>query len=129
MSTLPPSFPPPPSDVLTGAVEPGGRLPNSWIRAVGQAGSGASPWLQLRVPWGDACGGAEARCYGAYTGSANPPTPLWAFGEGAGYTSFAITALDVTPQLPGNQSVPLVARVTVNNTGQRAGAAVVQVGG
>jgi hypothetical protein len=59
--------------------------------------------------------------------SANPPTPLWAFGEGVGYTTFAITSMHVESQLPGNESIPFIVRVAVNNTGLRAGATVVQV--
>jgi hypothetical protein len=79
------------------------------------------------VPWSAFCSGAEGRCYGTYTMSANPPTPLWAFGEGVGYTTFVITSMHVESQLPGNESVPFIVRVAVNNTGLRTGATVVQV--
>lgn len=114
--------------LLLGDAAPSGRLPNSWVRAVGQAGGSASPWLQQRVSlFGEARTGAEGRGYAGYWHAANPPTPLFAFGEGLGYTTFA--AGNVTAALAGAPAAPLLVAVDVRNTGGRAGTTVVQVYG
>jgi beta-xylosidase len=96
--------------VLTGRVNPSGRLPVSVPR-----GTGGQPWTYLVPPLGlkgDA--------------SSIDPTPLYPFGHGLSYTSFtweaAACGADAVPT-DGSAEV----RVTVRNTGERAGTEVVQL--
>jgi len=97
------------ADVLFGDVNPGGKLPISIPRHVGQV-----PVYYNRRP-------TSFRNYLDMTRE-----PLWAFGYGLSYTTFAITNVTVTPQTIGPAD-----RVTVSadvaNTGSRAGDEVVQV--
>jgi hypothetical protein len=80
------------------------------------------------------CTDADGRCYDPYNDDHLSPgdhfsgaaTPLFRFGEGLSYTSFAIGGFSVAAQ-PGNAAVPAVATVTVTNTGAVAGAEVVQL--
>ena len=118
------------ADLLFGLASPSGRLPYSWVRAAGQAGGSASPWLQERAAAGAAsssASGAEGRRYGSYwaerpTGRL-PATPLFSFGEGGSYTAFSLSSVSA---LPGNASFPLAVSVTVTNTGaQYSGVATV----
>jgi beta-glucosidase len=97
------------ADVLFGDVNPGGKLPITIPRHVGQL-----PVYYNRRP-------TSFRGYLDMTRE-----PLWAFGHGLSYTTFAITNVAVTPQ-----SVGPADRVTVTadvaNTGSRAGDEVVQL--
>ncbi|MCA1556242.1 MAG: glycoside hydrolase family 3 C-terminal domain-containing protein, partial [Acidobacteria bacterium] len=105
------------ADVLFGDVNPGGKLPVSFPRAVGQLPlyynhkrTGRPPTDQkytskyLDVPW----------------------TPLYPFGYGLSYTSFKLADLQLsaTSIRPDGQ---LTASVEVENTGKRAGDEVVQL--
>jgi beta-glucosidase len=54
------------------------------------------------------------------------PTPLYAFGHGLSYTTFQYSDLDVSPGQTGLGGKVLV-RVTIKNSGKRAGADVVQL--
>jgi beta-glucosidase len=103
------------ADVLLGDAEPGGRLPVSVPRHVGQ----------VPLHHDHRAGGGKSMFYGGYTDS--PSTPLWAFGHGLGYTTFEYGEPVVVSS--GRTTDPVVVEVEVTNTGSRAGAEVVQLYG
>ncbi|WP_345138666.1 glycoside hydrolase family 3 N-terminal domain-containing protein [Dactylosporangium darangshiense] len=96
--------------VLSGAVNPSGRLPVSVPRTpYGQ------PWTYLSQ--------ILAR---ASEVSSLDPTPVYPFGAGLGYTTFAWSDLWVErPEVPTDGSAGVA--LTVTNTGDRPGVEVVQV--
>ena len=100
------------ADLLYGRAEPGGRLAESW------------PLVYDDVPSSGIYGKTKDALYeeGVYVGyrfydKAGVPV-RWPFGFGLGYTSFAYSDLAVSGG---------AARVTVKNTGARAGSEVVQL--
>lgn len=100
------------ADVLTGAVAPSGRLPVSLPRSAGQ----------IPVHAGQRAGGGRAMFFGDYTDS--PATPLFPFGHGMSYTSFAYEDLIVSGTDTG---APVEVCVTIRNTGALACDEVVQL--
>ena len=96
-------------EVLFGDVNPGGKLPISFPRHVGQL-----PVFYGRKP-------TSFRGYLDRTRD-----PLFAFGHGLSYTTFAYGDLTVAPAQIGPQGSATV-KVTVRNTGARAGDEVVQL--
>ncbi|CAL9552863.1 Beta-xylosidase [Streptomyces sp. enrichment culture] len=98
--------------VLSGRVTPSGRLPVSVPRL-----PGGQPWTYLQPPLGLA---GEV--------SNLDPTPLYPFGHGRSYTTFAwedFTGGDEPARLATDGSYDV--SLTVRNTGDRAGAEVVQL--
>ncbi|MFI6039725.1 glycoside hydrolase family 3 N-terminal domain-containing protein [Streptomyces sp. NPDC051315] len=98
--------------VLSGRVNPSGRLPVSVPRV-----PGGQPWTYLQPPLGLA---GEV--------SSLDPTPLYPFGHGRSYTSFAwedFSAGDGETDLPTDGSYDV--SLTVRNTGDRPGSEVVQL--
>ncbi|MEV6112289.1 glycoside hydrolase family 3 N-terminal domain-containing protein [Streptomyces sp. NPDC052109] len=96
--------------VLSGRVNPSGRLPVSVPRV-----PGGQPWTYLQPPLGLA---GEV--------SSLDPTPLYPFGHGRSYTTFAwedVHAPEAEIPTDGAHDISL----TVRNTGERAGAEVVQL--
>ncbi len=97
--------------LLWGAVSPGGKLPFSWPRHVGQVPliyghtRSHSPEGQTRRYWDETS------------------TPLYPFGFGLSYGAFAVTDLTVIPTGGAGAEVS----VTVTNTGIHAGDEVVQL--
>jgi len=100
------------ADVLFGAVEPSGRLPVTLPRAVGQ----------VPLHAGHRAGGGTTMNYRAYTDA--PVAPLFAFGHGLSYTSFAYGDLRIDA---GDTEQPLRVSVEIANAGPRNGEEVVQL--
>jgi beta-glucosidase len=96
-------------EVVFGDVNPGGKLPVSVPRHVGQV-----PVYYNRRP-------TSFRSYIDITRE-----PLWSFGHGLSYTTFTVTNLRSTPTTigPGNRAA---VTADVTNTGSRAGDEVVQL--
>ncbi|MFF4251130.1 glycoside hydrolase family 3 N-terminal domain-containing protein [Streptomyces sp. NPDC001663] len=95
--------------VLSGRVNPAGRLPVSVPRV-----PGGQPWTYLQPPLGLA---GEV--------SNLDPTPLYAFGHGRSYTTFAWESDSAGAEITTDGSYDV--SVTVRNTGERAGAEIVQL--
>ncbi|WP_165989713.1 glycoside hydrolase family 3 N-terminal domain-containing protein [Streptomyces sp. YIM 98790] len=96
--------------VLSGRVNPSGRLPVSVPHR-----PGGQPWTYLAPPLGQANGATSL-----------DPTPLYPFGHGLSYTSFAWEDPSVEEAtVPTDGST--VVSVTVRNTGDREGTEVVQL--
>jgi len=96
------------ADVLTGTVNPGGRLPITWARSIGQ-----NPMYYSIKPSGRGYGYVE-----------NDGSPLYPFGYGLSYTTFDYKDFQTVGTLEKGQ--PLKIRVTVTNTGAVKGDEVVQ---
>ena len=105
------------ADVLFGDVNPGGKLPVTFPRAVGQVplyynhmntGRPADPGNKYTSKYLDASW-----------------TPLYPFGYGLSYTQFRLSNLQVSAK--ANLPLPLTVSVEVENTGRRAGDEVVQL--
>jgi beta-glucosidase len=98
------------ADVLFGDVSPSGRLPQTWYR-----GDTALPdILDYDII-------KAGRTYQYFRGS-----PLFAFGHGLSYTSFAYRHLRLSQPVAGRSDTVRVS-VDVTNTGRRAGTEVVQL--
>jgi beta-glucosidase len=107
------------ADVLFGMVNPGGKLPLTFPRSVGQCpiyynhkNTGRPPDEKnkytskyLDVPW----------------------TPLFPFGYGLSYTKFRLSDLQLSARSVPLTNARLTASVEVENTGARAGDEVVQL--
>ena len=103
------------ADALTGVTNPGGKLPISIPRHVGQV-----PVTYRHHPTG-----GHSQPKGDYVDGS--VSPLWPFGFGLSYTTFRIDRLCIErPEIP-TQGGELVVSVDVENTGDRAGDEVVQL--
>lgn len=106
------------ADVLFGAVNPGGKLPASFPRSVGQ-----EPLYYNHKNTGRPSD--EKNKYSSKYLDV-PFTPLYPFGYGLSYTSFALSNLSLS-----SDSIPVDGRlkvsVQVENSGRRAGDEVVQL--
>jgi beta-glucosidase len=102
------------ADLLFGAVSPGGKLPFSWPRSVGQV-----PIIYSHTTSHDPAHQSE-RYWD------EPSTPLFAFGHGLSYTSFAYSDLRLDRASIGVGDT-LTVSVDVTNTGAVTGDEVVQL--
>jgi beta-glucosidase len=106
------------ADVLFGDVNPGGKLPVTFPRNVGQ----------IPIYYNHKNTGRPPDVNNKYTSKYLdvPVTPLYPFGFGLSYTQFQLTNLQLSAR-----SIPrggrLTASVEVENTGKRAGDEVVQL--
>ena len=97
------------ADVLTGRRNPGGRLPFSWVRSIGQ-----NPYYYSIKPSGRGYGYVE-----------NDGSPLFPFGYGLSYTTFEYGDLQLPEKLAAGENLRV--KVTVTNTGAVDGDEVVQL--
>jgi beta-glucosidase len=97
-------------DVLTGSVEPGGRLPVTWPSS--EEGLPTVTPVNGELPYD------EGLLIGYRWYLATGRTPLFPFGHGLGYTTWAYEAMAVDGD---------IVTVSVRNTGDRPGREVVQL--
>ncbi len=96
------------AETLSGRNNPAGRLPVTFYKDVSQL----PPFEDYAM---------KGRTYRYFTG-----TPLYPFGYGLSYTTFSYSGLTV-PTTPVAAGSPVIAEVTVTNTGSRAGDEVAQL--
>jgi beta-glucosidase len=96
------------AETLSGRNNPAGRLPVTFYKDVSQL----PPFEDYSM---------KDRTYRYFKG-----TPLYPFGYGLSYTTFSYSGLTV-PSAPVAAGSPVVAEVTVTNTGSRAGDEVAQL--
>ncbi len=101
-------------DVLFGDVNPGGKLPMTFPRAVGQ----------IPVYYGHRPSGGRSNWKVDYVETS--VKPLYPFGYGLSYTQFAFANLHIE-QAQAHAGEQVTIRVDVTNTGSRAGDEVVQL--
>jgi beta-glucosidase len=101
-------------DTLLGSVAPGGKLPVSYPRSSGH----------LPVFYGHKATGGRSHPKVDYEDA--PVSPLYAFGHGLSYTTFALSEAGIRrSEVTWSETVTV--DVTVSNTGPRAGEEVVQL--
>lgn len=102
------------TDVLFGAVNPGGKLPISFPRTVGQ----------IPVFYSHRPSGGRSHWKGDYVETSSKP--LYPFGYGLSYTCFEFSNLRFgAPQTTPGELIAI--EIDIKNTGDRAGDEVVQV--
>ncbi|WP_307215670.1 glycoside hydrolase family 3 N-terminal domain-containing protein [Paenibacillus tundrae] len=109
------------ANVLTGVVNPSGRLTMSFPQSVGQV-----PVYYNHFNTGRPLNPqkTEERYVSKYIDS--PNDPLLPFGYGLSYTTFEYGSLDISSQELSNE-LPLTIKVKVTNTGERTGVETVQL--
>ncbi|MGW5423774.1 glycoside hydrolase family 3 protein [Streptomyces sp. NPDC003943] len=100
------------ADVLTGAEEPGGRLPTTWPVALADV-----PVTEV-APTGGRLDYAEGVFIGYRAWDRAGAVPAYPFGHGLGYTTWSYDSLVATQDS---------ATVVLTNTGERTGREVVQI--
>ncbi|MFI8516843.1 glycoside hydrolase family 3 protein [Streptomyces sp. NPDC085481] len=100
------------ADVLTGAEEPGGRLPTTWPVALADV-----PVTEV-TPTGGELAYDEGVFIGYRAWDKAGAVPAYPFGHGLGYTTWSYDSLVVTPE---------TATVRLTNTGERTGRETVQI--
>jgi beta-glucosidase len=102
------------AEVLFGRANPGGKLPMTVPRSVGQV-----PLFYNLKPTG-----ARSHWYGDYVET--PSSPLYPFGHGLSYTRFEYSDLRVSPETAASGDAITVS-MTLTNRGAMAGDEVVQL--
>jgi beta-glucosidase len=102
------------ADILFGTANPGGRLPITFPRSVGQI-----PIFYRHKPTG-----GRSNWYGDYVDL--PSAPLYPFGHGLSYTTFAYSDLTVSPAETVAGGLVEIS-LSVTNSGKVAGDEVVQL--
>ena len=97
------------ADVVTGKRTPGGRLPITWSKSIGQ-----TPMYYSIKPSGRGYGYIE-----------NDGKPLYPFGYGLSYTTFEYSDFQIPESLGKEEALKV--KVKVTNTGDMEGDEVVQV--
>jgi beta-glucosidase len=107
------------ADALFGDVNPGGKLPASFPRRVGQ-----TPIYYNHEPTGRPCD-VGSKYNSRYRDLASCD-PLFPFGYGLSYTTFETTGLDLSKSTVSRNG-SLTATVTIKNTGSTRGDDVIQL--
>ncbi|GGZ37859.1 beta-glucosidase family protein [Streptomyces poonensis] len=107
------------ADVLFGLAEPGGRLPTTWAASLADAPVTRTRPVDGRLDY------AEGLHIGHRAWLRAGREPAYWFGHGLGYTTWEYTAVEAPAHVAAGE--PFTVRVTVRNTGTRAGREVVQV--
>jgi beta-glucosidase len=107
------------ADVLFGKVNPGGKLPVSFPRRVGQV-----PIYYNHEPTGRPCDPTQK--YNSRYRDIPSCSPLYGFGFGLSYTTFKVDNLRLSSPTVGPNGTE-TAQVDVQNTGTRKGDEVVQL--
>jgi beta-glucosidase len=108
------------ADVLFGKVNPGGKLPVSFPRSVGQV-----PIYYNHEPTGRPCD-PTFRWNSRYR-DIKSCDPLYEFGFGLSYTTFSMSNLRLSSNTLNSKGGSISASVDVKNTGSRAGDEVAQL--
>ncbi|MGN8049140.1 glycoside hydrolase family 3 C-terminal domain-containing protein [Curtobacterium sp. 22159] len=107
------------ADVLTGAREPGGRLPTTWPATLADVPVANVTPVDGKVAY-------EEGVHIGYRAWLRAGTePAYPFGHGLGYTTWTIDGVAASPTVREGDAAIVTA--TVTNTGDRAGKHVVQV--
>jgi beta-glucosidase len=104
------------ANVLTGKVNPSGKLPVTFLA---RTEDDTVNLKGAKTPY------SEGLLVGYRGYVAKGVTPLFAFGHGLSYTSFAYSGLSARARIKGGAAAPV--KVTIRNTGKRAGKEVVQL--
>ncbi|WP_175890850.1 glycoside hydrolase family 3 C-terminal domain-containing protein [Burkholderia cepacia] len=105
------------ADLLFGDANPSGRLPLTFPKQEADLPQSAIDPSRTQTVY------AEGLAYGYRWFDAKAIEPLFPFGYGLSYTTYALSALSARADAAGNVTVG----VTVTNTGARAGAQTVQI--
>jgi beta-glucosidase len=102
------------ADVLFGDYNPGGKLPITFPKKVGQ----------IPIYYGLKPSGGRSQLWGDYVDSSTKPA--FEFGYGLSYTTFEFTSLRIEPKQVSPKGKVSI-KVDIKNTGTRAGDEVVQL--
>ncbi|MFV0483909.1 MAG: glycoside hydrolase family 3 N-terminal domain-containing protein [Bacteroidales bacterium] len=106
------------AQTLFGDYNPGGRLPVTFPRSVGQ--------IEFNFPFKPGSHGGQYFSGPNGSGNTRVNSALYPFGYGLSYTTFAYSNLIIKQETPYSQS-PVKVSVDVSNTGKYAGDEVVQL--
>lgn len=107
-------------EMLTGAAEPGGRLPTTWAKSLADLPVvNCTPDANMDVPYTEGI-------HIGYRAFAKAGTkPMFAFGHGLGYTNFELRGVQAPASVAAGADFTV--KATVKNVGDRSGKHVVQV--